>query len=59
MLNQLNLSKILFLDIETVPISPTYAALDETTRALWDIKADRLAAEELTKEEVFERSGET
>lgn len=57
MLNQLNLSKILFLDIETVPISPTYAALDETTRALWDIKADRLAAENLTEEEIYERAG--
>jgi uncharacterized protein YprB with RNaseH-like and TPR domain len=57
MLLHLDLSKILFLDIETVPQFPTYGQLDETTAQLWDDKATRLSKEEETGEELYERAG--
>lgn len=53
----LDLTKILFLDIETVPQHGDYAELDETTAALWDDKAGKLSKEEKTGEELYERAG--
>ncbi|HTF03880.1 MAG TPA: 3'-5' exonuclease [Bacteroidia bacterium] len=46
MYNQLNLENVLFLDIETVPMFPTYADVPENWRALWDKKANTLKMEE-------------
>lgn len=57
MLLHLDLTKILFLDIETVPQFPTYDQLDETTAHLWDDKATRLSKEDQTGEELYERAG--
>ncbi|MFM1875955.1 MAG: hypothetical protein RL266_1692 [Bacteroidota bacterium] len=57
MLLNLDLTKILFLDIETVPQVSGYAELDETTAALWNDKAAKLAKDEETPEEMFERAG--
>ncbi len=57
MLEKLDLSRILFLDIETVPQLADYASLDEDTRTLWDHKAGQIAKEGQTEEEVYERSG--
>lgn len=39
MLNQLDITKVLFLDIETVSGHPTYADLNDDFRALWKLKA--------------------
>lgn len=57
MLLDLDLSKILFLDIETVPQCASYAALDEDLAALWDEKAAKLTKEEQSGEELYERAG--
>lgn len=57
MLHKLDLTKILFLDIETVPQVRNYAELPETTAALWDDKASKLSRNEQTGEELFQRAG--
>ncbi|HCT70848.1 MAG TPA: 3'-5' exonuclease, partial [Bacteroidales bacterium] len=44
MLDQVNIEKVLFLDIETVPQYPEYEMLPEEIKKLWDHKAQRLAA---------------
>ncbi|PHI19768.1 3'-5' exonuclease [Lewinellaceae bacterium SD302] len=55
MVQQLDATKILFLDIETVSGAATYADLDETMQALWQHKArsvlKRWNGEEITDEE--------
>ena len=57
MLLNLDLTKILFLDIETVPQVASYDALDETTASLWDEKASKLSKDEQTGEDIYERAG--
>jgi 3'-5' exonuclease len=57
MLEKLDLSKILFLDIETVPQVADYASVDEETRVLWDHKASQIGKEGQTVDEVYERAG--
>lgn len=57
MLLHLDLTKVLFLDIETVPQLADYKSLDETTTALWDDKAGKLSRNESTGEEIYERAG--
>ncbi|MBE0662797.1 MAG: 3'-5' exonuclease [Bacteroidales bacterium] len=58
MLNNLNISSILFLDIETVPQYANYLEVPETLRALWDHKTERLKQEETdTPEKLYERAG--
>lgn len=54
---QLDITRILFLDIETVSGRPAYGELDETFQKLWAQKAPgvmRRYGEELTDEEVAE-----
>lgn len=57
MLLDLDLSKILFLDIETVPQMADYGQLDEETATLWNDKAAKLSKNEQTGEELYERAG--
>ncbi|MGB0918144.1 MAG: ribonuclease H-like domain-containing protein [Flavobacteriales bacterium] len=57
MLLNLDLTKILFLDIETVPQLADYKSLDDTTATLWDDKASKLSRNESTGEEIYERAG--
>jgi uncharacterized protein YprB with RNaseH-like and TPR domain len=58
MLEQVKKENVLFLDIETVPQYPEYAAVPEHFRKLWDVKATRLATkEEDTPEKLYERAG--
>ena len=57
MLHNLDLTKILFLDIETVPQVSNYSELAEDAAALWDDKASKLSRNEQTGEEMFERAG--
>ncbi len=57
MLEATDITKVLFLDIETVSGAPTYADLDETMQGLWGYKAPsamRRYGEELTEEEIAE-----
>lgn len=58
MLNNLNISSILFLDIETVPQFANYLEVPETLRSLWDHKTERLKQEETdTPEKLYESAG--
>ena len=56
------LEHILFLDIETVPLSPDYAQLDERERLLWEKKCRQLARylpdeEDSSPDALYERAG--
>ncbi|MDP6908025.1 MAG: 3'-5' exonuclease [Flavobacteriales bacterium] len=57
MLLDLDLTKILFLDIETVPQQHQYSELTEGAAKLWDTKAEKLSREEKTGKEMYERAG--
>lgn len=58
MIYNLNLSRVLFLDIETAPQSPDYNSLDQNGKRLWDKKASQLKAkDEGTSEELYNRAG--
>lgn len=47
---------ILFLDIETVPVEPTYDSLNERMKSLWDIKAKRIVPDD-TSDKTYVRAG--
>lgn len=58
MLNIPDLSKIIFIDIETVPVVYSYNDLNEKGQYLWDKKTRFLQErEEKTSEEIYERAG--
>lgn len=57
MLENSNLSKTLFLDIETVSASPTYEDLPDKWQSLWDKKAKFLVEEGQIPSEIYERAG--
>lgn len=55
MIDQVDIGKVLFLDIECVSARPTYTELDESFQALWANKCRQILrrpAEEITGEEV-------
>jgi|TARA_B110000285_G_scaffold28109_1_gene28028 hypothetical protein len=58
MLKNINYSKILFFDIETVPQTFDYNELDERGQGLWDKKTRFIQErEDLTAEEVYDKAG--
>jgi len=63
MLENIVLSRVLFLDIETVPAFPSYQNLDERFKKLWDKKTVNLLKGEtnnqgdVTSESLYERAG--
>lgn len=58
MLYKLNLERVLFLDIETVPIVSSYGELTDKFRQHWDKKAERLRkTENETPDTLFQRAG--
>ena len=58
MLKHLDLRKILFIDIETVPAIEDFSSLDDEWKALWDRKASFLSkAEEEDAESLYKRAG--
>lgn len=57
MLHQLNLSKILFLDIETVPAVSDYDLLDDDWKSLWDAKTQWQRGEVSPREYYSQRAG--
>jgi len=57
MLLNLDLTKILFLDIETVPQHSVYSEMDETSAMLWGLKAERLTKDDETAEDIYQRAG--
>lgn len=57
-IHTIDFSKILFLDIETVPMVSDYGQMPEQFKKLWDRKAEYLArSEEDTAENLFQRAG--
>jgi 3'-5' exonuclease len=58
MLQQINFSQILFIDIETVSMQPDYESLSEQWKKLWNKKAAHLKSDEQTgPEALYERAG--
>lgn len=59
MLDQVQLDRVMVLDIETVPITQSYNELSEEMQTLWNEKAQRLQFGEThkTPEELFEKAG--
>jgi len=58
MLKQLDFEKILFLDIETVPMVEKYELLPEKFKILWDKKAENLKKKpDDTPDIIFKRAG--
>lgn len=54
---QINLSEVLFLDIETVPILKSFNDLDESFQKHWDKKSNYFRKEDETAEDVYQRAG--
>ena len=57
MLRNLDLTKILFVDIETVPEEENYAQLSSTRKKLWEQKTAYQRKEDEQPETFYERAG--
>ena len=57
MLENLNLEKVLFLDIETAAQHPNFEQLDDTFKQLWETKSKSISKEDETPEEAYSRAG--
>ena len=57
MLHKIDLKRILFLDIETVPDVERFDQLSEETQKLWDAKSAYQRKEDQTPESFYERAG--
>lgn len=58
MLEEINLTQVLFLDIETVPQYPDFNELPEATLMLWEKKAKILNKDEdIAPSEIYKRAG--
>jgi predicted PolB exonuclease-like 3'-5' exonuclease len=57
MLDQINLEKILFLDIETVAQHYEFDQLDEDFKKHWEQKANFISKEDETPEDVYHKAG--
>lgn len=53
----IKLKDILFLDIETVPLIPSYELLSAKTKAFWDKKAAGFRVQNQTPDELYQRAG--
>jgi uncharacterized protein YprB with RNaseH-like and TPR domain len=57
MLDNIKVEDILFLDIETVPSSPSFEVLDPSMKSLWEKKSRQFRTPDQTAGEVYERAG--
>ncbi|MBN1387692.1 MAG: 3'-5' exonuclease [Bacteroidales bacterium] len=57
LLNDINPSRILFLDIETAPVVGSFDELSPEFQVLWDKKSSHFRSEEQNAADVFERAG--
>jgi 3'-5' exonuclease len=57
MLDNVRVEDVLFLDIETVPVSPSYNNLSPSMQVLWDKKSKQFRTDEQTSADVYERAG--
>ncbi len=53
----MDLTKILFLDIETIPINKDYNELSSDWQILWDKKAKYIIKDDQTSADVYQRAG--
>jgi uncharacterized protein YprB with RNaseH-like and TPR domain len=56
-MNDIPLSSIVFFDIETVPVTPSFDELPENMQKLWDKKSTYFRKEEETAGDVYQRAG--
>ncbi len=57
MLEQFQPTRILFLDIETVPAAASFEELSEEAQTFWDKKSSRFRSQEDTAADVYDRAG--
>jgi 3'-5' exonuclease len=57
MLDNIRIEDVLFIDIETVPVAPSYELLEPAMMALWDKKSKHIKTPEQSAGDVFERAG--
>lgn len=57
LLKEINPARVLFLDIETVPIASEYDLLPENLKEFWDKKSAQITRDEKSPAESFERAG--
>jgi predicted PolB exonuclease-like 3'-5' exonuclease len=57
MLENINPADIIFLDIETVPIVPSFGDLDPTMQALWEKKSTSFRKDDQKASDVYQRAG--
>ena len=57
MIYDLDITKILFLDIETVPQVSDFSKLDDTKKHLWEKKAKTLVSSDVEPADVYSRAG--
>ncbi|MEZ5011230.1 MAG: hypothetical protein R2744_06345 [Bacteroidales bacterium] len=48
LLKEINPSRVLFLDIETVPVAKEYGQLPENLKPFWDRKSSQISRDEST-----------
>lgn len=54
---QIDITKILFLDIETVPQYQTFDVVPEVDKKLWGIKSKRLQSPDIEEAELYKKAG--
>jgi len=57
MLDNLNLSKVIFIDVETVSQKKSYTQLNKKWKTLWDKKSSYFLEEEQLPEDIYNRAG--
>jgi 3'-5' exonuclease len=57
MLENVRVEDVLFLDIETVPVFPSFELLDPLMQSLWEKKSKQFRTPEQTSQDVYERAG--
>lgn len=58
MLDHIDINKIIFLDVETVPLVYDYSKLDQETASLWDKKSKYIQRyQEVSAEEAYQKAG--
>jgi uncharacterized protein YprB with RNaseH-like and TPR domain len=57
MIYDINIEKILFLDIETVPQYPAFLLAPQPIRELWEKKSKQLIRDDTTPEDIYRQAG--
>jgi 3'-5' exonuclease len=57
MLDNIKVEDVLFLDIETVPVAPSFEILDPGLQRLWEKKSKQFRSPDQSASDVYERAG--